>query len=297
MTVEKKEDTMTIGFVGLGLMGTPMAARILGAGHTLYVSNRTKEKAAPLIAGGAIWCDSPAQVSAKADILFSMLSTPDVLEHVALGKGGILAAAKPGTVHVDCSTVSPALTKKLYEEYKKKKCSFLHSPVLGSVPNATEGSLLLFAGGEKEAYNKAEPVLKVLGSNIWYFERVDQASNTKLLCNFFIAAMISGLAQGLVFAEKSGIDTKKFLDILGHSALNAPTYQTKGASMIDNDFTPRFFLEHMLKDINLVLESAQASHATMPTAEIARELYTKAKNSGFGKEDYSAVIKVLRSQT
>jgi 3-hydroxyisobutyrate dehydrogenase len=288
---------MNIGFVGLGLMGGPMAHRILGAGHTLYVNNRTREKSAPFAAKGALWCDSPADVSRKADIVVSMLSTPDVLENLALGNKGILEGGKPGLVHVDCSTVSPVLTKRLHEQYHLKKCFFLHSPVLGSVPNATDGSLLLFVGGEEEAYSKVRPILDLFGTNIWRFDRVEQATNTKLLCNFFIASMISGLAQGLVFAERNNIDPSVFLDILSHSALNAQTYQTKGGSMINNNYVPRFFLEHMLKDIKLVLDSAKASHTTMPSAEVALELYTKALNSGFGKEDYSAVIKILRSMS
>ena len=285
---------MNIGFVGLGLMGGPMANRILGAGHTLYINNRTKEKSASLEAKGAIWCDSPAEVARKTEIVISMLSTPDVLEDRTLGKNGLLEGAISGFIHVDCSTVSPALTNRLHERYRSKRCYFLHSPVLGSVPNATDGSLLLFVGGEEDAYSKVQNILGLFGSRIWRFERVDQATNTKLLCNFFIASMISGLAQGLVFAERNSIDPKVFLDILSHSALNAQTYQTKGTSMIEGNFTPRFFLEHMLKDIKLVLESAKASHTMMPTAEIAEELYTKALDSGFAKEDYSAVIKILR---
>lgn len=152
-----------------------------------------------------------------------------------------------------------------------------------------------FAGGEEEAYRKVEAILKLFGSKIWRFERVDQATNTKLLCNFFIASMISSLAQGIVFAEKNRINPKTFLEILANSSLNAPTYQTKGASMVDNNFAPRFFLEHMLKDINLLLDSAQSSAVPMPTAHVARDLYSKAMDVGLGKEDYSAVIKVLRS--
>ena len=285
---------MNVGFVGLGLMGGPMANRILGAGHTLFINNRTKERSAAFTAKGALWCDFPAEVAEKSEILISMLSTPDVLENMSLGSNGILKGAKPGFIHVDCSTVSPALTKRLHREYHSKLCHFLHSPVLGSVPNATDGSLLLFVGGEEDAYIKAQVVLKLFGSKIWRFKQVDQATNVKLLCNFFIASMISGLAQGLVFAERNSIDSKVFLDILSQSALNAQTYQTKGISMIENNFTPRFFVEHMLKDIGLVLDSAKESGAIMPTAEVAKELYAKALNSGLGKEDYSAVIKILR---
>jgi 3-hydroxyisobutyrate dehydrogenase-like beta-hydroxyacid dehydrogenase len=286
---------MNIGFVGLGLMGGPMANRILDAGHRLCVYNRTKEKSTPFLAKGAVWCDSPREVAQKSEILFSMLSTPDVLENTTLGKNGIVQGARPEFIHVDCSTVSPILTKRLHEQYRSMHSHFLHSPVLGSVPNATDGSLLLFVGGEDEAFVKARDILKLFGNKIWRFERVEQASNTKLLCNFFIASMISGLAQGLVFAERNSIDPKVFLDILSQSALNAPTYQTKGKSMIENSFAPRFFVEHMLKDINLLLDSAKESGATMPNAEVAKDLYTKAMNSGLGKEDYSSVIKTLRS--
>lgn len=288
---------MKLGFVGLGLMGNPMAQRLLGGGHTLFVTNRTKEKATALLDKGAVWCNSPSDVARRSEIAVTMLSTPDVLEQVALGNQGILQGAGAGLLHVDCSTVSPVLTRSLYERYKAKQCEFLHSPVLGSVPNATDGSLLLFAGGDKQSYERAEGILRLLGSKIWRFDRVDQASNTKLLCNFFIASMISGLAQGLVFAEKKHIDPKVFLDILAHSSLNAPTYQTKGSSMVDDNFAPRFFVEHMLKDVRLVLESADESGVSLPSADVALDLYSKAQQAGFGKEDYSAVIKILRAES
>jgi len=294
-TVTLKGATMNIGFVGLGMMGGPMANRILDAGHALYINNRTKEKCAPFTAKGAVWCDSPSEVARNVEIVISMLSTPDVLENLALGKRGLLEGARPGLIHVDCSTVSPDLTKRLADHYRSRSYYFLHSPVLGSVPNASDGSLLLFVGGEEEAYTKAQGILKLFGNRIWRFERADQATNTKLLCNFFIASMISGLAQGLVFAERNNIDRKTFLEILNSSALGAPTYQTKGIAMIENNFAPRFFLEHMLKDIRLVLDSAKASQTMMPTAEVALDLYTKALSSGFGKEDYSAVIKILQT--
>jgi len=285
---------MNVGFVGLGLMGTPMAGRILNAGHTLSVYNRTREKGADLVSRGAIWCSTPAEVAGRSEIVVTMLSTPAVLESVAFGRDGILSGAKKGSIHIDCSTVSPVLTRQIHKRYRANGCHFIHSPVLGSVPNATEGSLLLFAGGDKETLDKSEPILRLFGQRIWRFDTVEQATNTKLLCNFFIASMISGLAQGLVFAEHNHIDSKVFLDILGHSVLNAPTYQTKGVLMIENNFAPRFFVEHMLKDVQLVLDSAKASGTKMPAAQVALELYSQASTSGFAKEDYSAVIKVLR---
>ncbi len=286
---------MNVGFVGLGLMGTPMANRILGGGHSLYVYNRTKEKAGALLDRGAVWCTSPAEVARHSEVVCSMVSAPAVLENIALGSNGILEGLRPGAVHADSSTVSPELTKRLASSYRDRGASFMHVPVLGSVPNAAEGSLLLFAGGDAHAYSKAENILKLFGSNVWRFDRVEQATNTKLLCNFFIATMISSLAQGIVFAEDNGIDPKTVLEILGHSSLGAPTYQVKGKSMVEQNFAPRFFLAHMLKDVRLVLDSAKQSGTAMPAAEVANELFTRAMKAGLENEDYSAVIKVLRS--
>lgn len=282
-----------VGFIGLGLMGAPMAARILKAGHSLAVHNRTREKARKLLENGARWCDSPRAAAQKSEIIFTMISNSEVLEITALGTEGILAGLKSGGIHIDMSTVAPAVTRRLAKEYSAKGSFFLHSPVLGSIPQATDGTLLLFVGGEETAFLRVEPILKTLGSKIWRFEKVEQATHTKLLCNFFIATMISTLAQALVFAKKASVNPRTFLEILGSSALNAPMYQTKGASIIERNFTPRFFLEHMLKDINLLVEAAGSLGVSMPSGEIAQALFSQAMNAGLAKEDYSSVAKIL----
>ena len=264
------------GFIGLGMMGTPMAARLLKAGFPLVIYNRTKTKALSLIAAGAAWCESAEEVAGKTEIVFSILS-----------------GLRKGSVHVDMSTVSPATTKDLGKRYRDAGCFFLHSPVLGSVPQATDGSLLLFVGGDEEGFRRAEPVLKTLGSKIWRFDQPEQASHMKLLCNMFIAGMGTTLAQALVFAEKANVDSHILLDVLNQSALNAPMYQTKGKSMLDRNFTPRFFVEHMLKDINLMLHAGKELDVALPSTEVAQTLFSEAVEAGFSKEDYSAVIKVL----
>jgi len=281
------------GFIGLGMMGTPMAARLLKAGFPLVIYNRTKTKALSLIAAGAAWCESAEEVAGKTEIVFSMLSNSEALSECALGIHGILSGLRKGSVHVDMSTVSPATTKDLGKRYRDAGCFFLHSPVLGSVPQATDGSLLLFVGGDEEGFRRAEPVLKTLGSKIWRFDQPEQASHMKLLCNMFIAGMGTTLAQALVFAEKANVDSHILLDVLNQSALNAPMYQTKGKSMLDRNFTPRFFVEHMLKDINLMLHAGKELDVALPSTEVAQTLFSEAVEAGFSKEDYSAVIKVL----
>lgn len=287
----------SVGFIGLGMMGTPMAARLQKAGFLLAVHNRTKKKASSLVEEGATWCESPKELAEKSEIVFSMLSNSEALSECALGSHGVLRGARKGSVHVDMSTVSPAITKELGKRYRDAGCFFLHSPVLGSVPQATDGSLLLFVGGNEAGFLRAEPALKILGNKIWRFENPEQASHMKLLCNMFIAGMGTTLAQALVFAEKANVDPHILLDVLNQSALNAPMYQTKGKSMLDRNFAPRFFVEHMLKDLDLMLQAGKELGVALPLTEVAQRLFSEAAEAGFSKEDYSAVIKVLQRQT
>jgi 3-hydroxyisobutyrate dehydrogenase-like beta-hydroxyacid dehydrogenase len=285
-----------IGFIGLGLMGAPMAARLLNAGYKLFIFNRTKKKAESLISQGAIWCESPGETASQADIVFSMVSDPKALEEIVAGPRGILTGLTKGRIHIDCSTVSPEITKRLFEKYRNEGLYFLHSPVLGGIAQVAEGSLLLFVGGEEKALKRAEAALRCFGSEIWHFERVEQATTMKLLCNSFISGMVIVLAQALVLAKKADIDPRTLLQIIGHSKLNAPTYQAKGGSMIERDFKPKFFTAHLLKDTRLVLDAAKSLGAVMPMSETAEQLFSKAMDLGLAQEDYSAVIKILESR-
>ncbi len=285
-----------VGFVGIGLMGSAMAQRLLKSGYTLNVYTRTKQKGEGVLSAGAKWFESPADVAKNSDIVLSMISDSKALEEIAQCANGILHGLKKGGVHVDMSTVAPATTESLAAKYESSGCHFIHSPVLGSVPNATDGSLLLFVGGTDEAFAKVEPVLKSLGSHLWRFEKPEMASNMKLVCNSFIAGMILTLTQGIVYAKKAQINPATLLEILSHSALNSTMYQTKGKAIIDRNFTPRFFVEHMLKDIELALEAAGKIGVPMPGLEAAQKLFQQATVDGYTKEDYSAVMKVLEQQ-
>lgn len=283
-----------IGFIGLGLMGSPMATRLLWEGYELSVYNRTREKAELLLSRGAHWCESPAAVATQSDIVFSMISTSEVLAEITLGKDGILQGLTHDKIHVDMSTVSPATTRVLDSKYRERGAYFMHVPVLGSIPQATDGSLLLFAGGDDTAYNAVEPLLRHLGKQIWKLERPELASHMKLLCNMFIAGMITTLVQALEYAQRAAVNPHTLLEVLAASQLNSPMYQTKGASILEHNFSPRFFLEHMLKDIDLMLSAALEIGAPLPAIEVTQELFVRAQQLGYSKEDYSAVMKALQ---
>ena len=287
----------TIGFVGFGLMGTAMATRLMRAGYKLRVHNRTKEKTEALVSRGARWCETPGETARGAAIVCSMVADPEALARVSRGPNGILSGLRKGGVHIDLSTVSPQLTRNLAREYTRAGRIFLHAPVLGSTQEAAAGRLLIFVGGGEKGYRKAKPVLRLMGTKHWRFVKPEEASLVKLLCNFFIGGMICTLTQAIACTEKALIEPSILLDSIAHSRLNAPMYQTKGAKIIERNFTPRFFATHMLKDLSLFVQAARDLGVPVPLAETARETYRQADLMGLGGEDYSAVIKVIEAKT
>ncbi|MCA0388316.1 MAG: NAD(P)-dependent oxidoreductase [Bacteroidetes bacterium] len=289
--MEKKR----IGFIGLGLMGNPMAARIIEAGHELFIFNRTVEKATDLIARGAVFCSTPRETAANCDIIFTMLTDSKVLEDVVSGEDGLLAGLKPGAVHIDCSTVLAKTTTTLFERYKAEARNFVHSPVLGSVPQATDGSLLMFPGGETDVIENCTPVLKLLCKSMWIFDHPSKSGNLKIALNSIIAGTISMLSQSMVFLQKAGVDNSVFLEVLSNSTLNSQTIQFKGNNMLDRNFTPRFTVQNLLKDSNYMAESCHSLDCRADIAESISQILRDAIALGHGDEDYSALIKAFES--
>lgn len=285
-----------VGFVGLGMMGSAMAGRLEQSGYALAVYSRTREHTTAFVKRNALLCETPASVGATCGVVLSMISNSEVLEAISLGKTGILSGLPARGIHVDMSTVSPEMTGRLEETYAKGSRFFIHCPVLGSVPQAGEGSLLLFAGGAEEPFRVVEAILAKLGRRIWRFDRAAKASMLKLVCNSFIAGTMTTLAQALVVARASGLKGETVLEIVGQSAFTSPMIQAKGASILAGNFAPRFFAEHMLKDISLLLDSAGSLGCHLPALEAARLLYERAVAEGLGKEDYSTLIKILENE-
>jgi 3-hydroxyisobutyrate dehydrogenase len=268
-----------------------MAMRLIDAGYSVHVFNRTKEKCTPLVRRGAIETSSPADAAAQAEIVFTMLTNDEALRSTATQ---IQSALRPESLHIDCSTVSPVLISSLEEEYARTGRYFLHSPVLGSIPQATDGSLLLFVGGSDAAFHRAESVLTSVGKKIWRFPKAEQASSMKLIMNSFIGGMIATLSQALVYADRSGVGGDTVLDVLNSSALNTPMYQTKGRSILEQNFSPRFFLEYLLKDTTLFCDAAHMHSVRTPVANAVKTLLEEGVSRGLGREDYSAIATMLR---
>jgi 3-hydroxyisobutyrate dehydrogenase-like beta-hydroxyacid dehydrogenase len=290
----KREDyAMNVGLIGLGVMGMPLAERLLNAKHTLTVHNRTAEKAQPLLKRGANWADTPADVARNSEVVISIVSDPAAVEAISLSESGILVGLGPDSVHCDLSTVGPAWSKTIAQVYAERERRFVQSPVLGSKRQIEEGLLLVFGGGAEEDVRRCEPVWRAFAARVWHLPTPEQAATTKLACNLLIAHMILGLGQSLLFAQKGGVTPAKILDILDASALGAPMYKSKGNSILERNFNANFYVQHMLKDLSLAADAGRETGTSMPLNALSRELFIAAAQQGWGEEDYSAVVKVL----
>ncbi len=286
---------MRVGVIGLGIMGGAIAERLLATGHEVFVYNRTREKAEPLLAHGAKWADAPAAVAAHSEVVISIVTDPAAVEQITFGERGVLGALPSHSVHCDMSTVSVAWTRHMAQTYRQAGKRFVQAPVLGGRKQILEGTLLVFGGGAEENVARCEPAWRAFSDKIWHFPTAEQATTTKLACNMLIAHMMVGLGQSLLFAAKGGVSPATLLDILSKSNLGAPMYSTKGKALLERNFRANFFVRHLLKDLTLAEEAARETTTLLPLNALTRELFVAAMQQGYADEDYSAVVKVLEN--
>jgi 3-hydroxyisobutyrate dehydrogenase-like beta-hydroxyacid dehydrogenase len=287
----------TIGFIGLGVIGKPMAQRLLESGLSLVVWNRTTAKVQGLVASGARVAGSPCELAEACDVVITMLTDGPAVEEVAFGSDGIAAGLAAGKVHCDMSTIDPATTRRLAERYAGREIGFLHAPVLGNWRAAASGTLLIFAGGPRQAFEKCQPIFAALGSRTWRWDQAEQATDTKLACNLLLAGMLELFSESLVFAAKAGVEGKTFLEIICASALAAPMFQAKGELILQRNFTPSFYLRNMQKDLDLALDAGRRMGAALPATAAVRNVFAAAAQHGKAEMDYSAVFQWLEEQS
>jgi 3-hydroxyisobutyrate dehydrogenase-like beta-hydroxyacid dehydrogenase len=282
-----------IGFVGLGAMGSRIAGRLLDAGHVVYGTNRTPSRANPLIERGLIWSDSPRQVAEQAEVIFSMVTDSAALEAITHGPDGILAGLRPGSAYVDMSTVSPATSRELAELVHNLGAVMLDAPVSGSVTAAEQGTLVIMVGGDAQAFARAEPVLLHLGQTVTHVGANGQALMMKLAVNISLAAQMIAFSEGVLLAERGGIERKLAIEVLSSSAVGSPMLRARGPLLLDPPDEAWFDVELMQKDVGLALEQGRSLQVPLPSAAIANELLTAARALGYGERDIIAVFDVL----
>ncbi len=279
-----------VGFIGLGTMGSAMAANLAKAGFPLVVWNRTAVKMEPLVRLGAKASKGPAHVAAETDVIITMVSRPQDAEAVVLGPEGVLEGLRPGSVLIDMSTVSPATSRKLAGAVTTKQAEFLDAPVVGSKGPATQGALVMLVGGLPQTVERCRPILLAMGKTIVHAGNVGSGSALKLVTNLMLAHLMAGFAEAMLLAEAAGLDPKKFLEVLDASTFPSPWYHAKGAGMLKRDFSPHFALKHMRKDLELMTALGRELSARLPITGAIRRLFAQTEAAGRGELDYSAIF-------
>jgi len=284
---------MDVGFIGLGQMGSGMAANLLKAGHHVTVYNRTPARAEALVAQGATAAASIGE-ACRGDAVITMLANDDAVESVVLGRGGILANLPASGLHVSSSTISVALSERLAAEHGNAGQRFLAAPVFGRPDMAAAGQLFIVVGGERAAVETAAPLLAAIGQKTFFVSDAPKAANlVKLSGNFLTASLIEAMGEALTLIAKGGVDQRHYLDILTSSLFTAPAYKTYGGLIASGSFEPAGFAAPLgQKDIRLVLAAADDLRVPMPLASLLRDRFLTLMANGGDRLDWSAIGKL-----
>ncbi len=269
----------TIGFIGLGVMGASMASLLLGGGYELTVYNRTKEKAEPLLARGAKWAETPAEVAASSEAVITIVGYPKDVEDVYLGPNGILETKKGGYV-VDMTTSSPILAKRIFKAAKAKGIAALDAPVSGGDIGARNGLLVIMVGGERQAFNELKPIFELMGRTIRYFGEAGAGQYTKMVNQIAIASGMIGVAEAVAFAKKAGLDVTEVIETISGGAAASWSLSNLAPRMARGDTAPGFFIKHIIKDMKIALECAEEMHLELPGLALAKRLYDQLSARG-----------------
>jgi 3-hydroxyisobutyrate dehydrogenase-like beta-hydroxyacid dehydrogenase len=283
-----------IGFIGLGLMGAPMCGNVLARGHDVIVYNRSREKMAPLVAAGAKGASSVAQLVEGADVVITMLSDPAAVWEVVAETAGVLSALKAGKTYIDMSTVSPESSREIAAMVRKTGADFLEAPVLGSRKPAAEGTLVILAGGDPGVARRMEPILLSMGSKVVYMGEVGLAAHMKLIINQILGALLCVFSEAALTGTAAGIPAEKILEIVQSSVVGCQAIQIKGKDMLgERAFQVHFPLKHAHKDMRLAVLAGDAAGVPTPVTAAAYQLFSIARERGFGERDVSAVLRAL----
>jgi 3-hydroxyisobutyrate dehydrogenase-like beta-hydroxyacid dehydrogenase len=285
-----------ISYVGLGTMGSGMVSNLLKAGYELTIWNRSVERSKPFARNGARVADTPANAARDVDLVMYSLSNDQAVEEVVFGANGILSGINAGQIAIDMSTVLPATSLREQQAYSKRGADFLDAPVFGSKKEAADAKLWIMAAGKRDAFEKVKPVLQHLGQTIHYFGKNGNAAAMKLVGNLIVALEMEALAEGLVLAQKAGLDLSTVMEVVKVADFRSPLLVSNGQNILKRDFSTSFALKLMLKDAGLIEKFAGSLQSPIPALRVVQKNLESAVALGFGKENASAVIKALEKE-
>jgi 3-hydroxyisobutyrate dehydrogenase-like beta-hydroxyacid dehydrogenase len=285
---------MKLGFLGLGIMGYPMARNLLRAGHSVAVWSNTASKARRLVeAEKAEFCATPKQVAEAAEIVFLCVGDTAMSEGVTLGPDGVVEGVGAGSIVADCSTVAPSYARRAAAAMAAKGAHFLDTPVTGSKPGAEGGTLTFMVGGDPAIYEKLKPYLDPMGKLVYYCGGIGLGLHAKLTQNLILSNLLQAFNEGLVLATRAGVDPELMIEILNNSAARSGMISFKAPYVLRRDFSTNFSIRWMHKDIGLMLETGAELGVPLPLTALTRQLVQVALSEGLGDEDMCSTIKVL----
>jgi 3-hydroxyisobutyrate dehydrogenase len=282
-----------VGWIGLGVMGTPMCGHLVDAGYRVTVHTRTREKAEPLLTRGAAWADDAAGVAAASDVVFTMVGFPADLREVALGERGVLAGARPGSVLVDMTTSEPSLARELARLAADRGVHAVDAPVSGGDVGAREARLSIMIGGEPEAVEAVMPLFERLGRTLLRQGGAGAGQHAKLVNQILIASNMVGVCEALLYAARAGLDLEQVLASVSSGAAASWSLSNLAPRILAGDFAPGFFVEHFVKDLEIALAEAERMALRLPGLDLARELYRAVVAAGRGRSGTQALAFAL----
>ncbi len=284
---------MKIGYIGIGIMGLPMARNLLQAGHCLYVHNRTLSKCDALTKQGATVCQSSAQVAENTEVVF--INVPDTtdVEQVIFGSNGISQSAHTGLIVIDNSTISPRATRQIAQRLKEKKVEYLDAPVSGGDVGAQQGTLAIMVGGDEQVFQKCLPLFEVLGSKVVHVGPVGMGQTTKACNQLFCALHMLACCEGIALSKKAGLDPAIMVDVVSSGAGGSWALTNLGPKIVAEDLDPGFMIDLLSKDLRLVMELAEESKLPLPGTTLVQQLFHQAQSEGLGRLGTQALCRVI----
>lgn len=283
---------MKIGFIGTGVMGASMADHLLNAKYDLYVYNRTKAKTDALVKKGAIWKDSPAEIAASSDVIFTIVGYPKDVEEVYFGDEGIFEELSTDKIVVDMTTSTPALAERIAKEAKKVGAHALDAPVSGGDIGAKEGRLTVMVGGEKESFETIRPLMEKFSAELRLFGPAGSGQHTKMANQIMVAGTMTGMIEMLAYAEKAGLDLSEVVKTVSGGAAQNRSLDNYGQRIIQSDYSPGFFVKHFVKDLKIALTEAEAMNLELAATKKAYDLYKMLEDRNYGDSGTQSLIKL-----
>jgi len=294
MTISKAEPGKTrVGWIGTGVMGRWMCQHLMSKGYKATVYNRSKDKAGPLLEGGATWADTPRQVAENADAVFAIVGFPKDVREVFLGDKGALSGGKPGSVLIDMTTSEPSLAREIYEAAKKKDVASVDAPVSGGDVGAKNAALSIMVGGDADAVSAVQPLLECMGKTIVHQGPAGAGQHTKMVNQVLIASNMIGVCEALLYGYKAGLDLKTVLQSVGGGAAASWSLNNLGPRIIDRNFEPGFFVEHFIKDMRIALDESERMNLSLPGLALAKQLYEAVRAQGWARKGTHALMLAL----